>query len=402
MHLNSKKYLSQRSRELTYSGLEEIIALADMKEGVLRLEQGEPDFKTPLHITTAATNAVRQGYVKYTSIEGIRDLREAISHKLAAENKINADPDSQIIVTAGSSEGMFLALQVIIDQGDEALIPDPGYVSYPRCVRLAGGIPVFYPLKHDGRFELDLEELHRRITARTKVLVINSPGNPVGNVLTKEELEGIAELSVENDLIVISDEIYEKIIYDERQHLSIGSLTSMADRSITINSFSKTYAMTGWRLGYVAATTEIADEIKKLHGTALVCADWVAQCAGLAALTGPQTCIQEMVKQYEERRKLMVDGLNRIDGLRCDMPGGAFYAFPRIDQIGMSSREFAHRLLREENVAIIPGVAFGEQGEGYVRLSFTASLEDIEEGILRIRHLVEAASGIGRATRGSP
>jgi aspartate/methionine/tyrosine aminotransferase len=377
--------------KLTYSDLDEMFELANMKEGSLRLDQGEPDFKTPPHIITAVTDALRQGNVKYTSIEGISELREAISRKLAAENGIKVDFDSQILVTAGASEGMFLALETIIEEGDEALIPDPGYVSYERCVRFAGGTPVFYPLKHNRRFELDLEELRRRITPRTKALIINSPGNPLGNVLTREELEGIARLSIENDLIVISDEIYEKIIYDGRQHISVASLSDMANRTITTNSFSKTYAMTGWRLGYVASTMEIVNEMKKLHAAALICADWVAQCAGLAALTGPQDCISEMVKQYEDRRKLMVDGLNQIKGLTCDMPEGAFYAFPGFGRKGVSSREFAHRLLREENVAISPGVGFGERGEGHVRISLTASLEDIAEGILKIRHLAETA-----------
>ena len=391
MNSRSRQYFSRRSKELTYSDLDEMFELANMKEGSLRLDQGEPDFKTPSHIISAVTDALRQGNVKYTSIEGIPELREAISHKLAAENGIKLDPDSQILVTVGGSEGMFLALETIIEEGDEALIPDPGYVSYERCVRFAGGKPVFYPLKHDRRFELDVEELRRRITPRTKALIINSPGNPVGNVLTKEELEGIARLSIENDLIVISDEIYEKIVYDGRQHISVASLSHMADRTITINSFSKTYAMTGWRVGYVASKTEIVNEMKKLHAAALVCTDWVAQYAGLAALTGPQDCVREMVKQYEDRRKLLVDGLNQIEALTCDMPEGAFYAFPAFGHKGVSSREFAHRLLREENVAISPGVGFGERGEGHVRISLTASPETAAEAILRIRHLAQTA-----------
>ena len=386
-----RQYFSKRSKELTYSDLDEMFELANKKEGSLRLDQGEPDFKTPPHVITAVCDALRQGNVKYTSIEGIPELREAISHKLAAENGIRVDSDSQILVTNGASEGMFLALETIIEDGDEALIPDPGYVSYERCVRFAGGVPVFYPIKHNRRFEVDSEELRKRITPRTKALILNSPGNPVGNVLTKEELEGIARLSVENDLIVISDEIYEKIIYDGRRHISVASLSDMADRTITINSFSKTYAMTGWRLGYVASTIELVNEMKKLHAAALICADWVAQCAGLAALTGPQDCVREMFRQYEDRRKLMVDGLNQIEGLTCDMPEGAFYAFPGFGRRGVSSREFTHRLLREESVAISPGVGFGERGEGHVRISLTAPLEDVAEGVRRIRHLAETA-----------
>lgn len=376
---------------VTYSDIEDVIAEADKLKDVVRLEQGEPAFRTPRHIQDAAVAALRAGYTKYTEIDGLLELRKAIAHKLKMENGLDANPESEVIVTAGASEAVFTAMQAVLDPGDEALIPDPGYVSYERCVSLAGGVPVYYPLKPDREFRIDIETMKERITHRTKLVLINSPGNPAGNVFTKNELSGVSDVCVDNDLIAIADEVYEKIVYDGNKHLSLGSFPGMEQRTITVNSFSKTYAMTGWRIGYAVASGQLADQVRKVHSTALICVDSLAQYGALAALSGPQDCVKRMLLEYQKRRKSLVTGLNKMNNVSCDMPQGAFFAFADISKLGIASRDLSLKLLREGKVSTIPGSGFGRMGEGRVRISFTASPKDIEEGVRRISRVVTNA-----------
>ncbi|NIN51807.1 MAG: aminotransferase class I/II-fold pyridoxal phosphate-dependent enzyme [Nitrososphaeria archaeon] len=356
-------------------------------EDLVSLALGDPDFSTPLHIRDAAKKAVDEGFTHYTHSAGLPELREAISEKLSRENGIEASPD-EIIVTAGGEEAMHVTVQALIDIKDEVLIPDPCY-HFDKIVRLAGGSPVSVPLKEENKFEINPEDIESRITPRTKMLVLISPNNPTGSMISKNTLDEIGKIVKKHDLLMISDECYEKIVFDGRKHYSIGSLPNMKEQVITINSFSKTYAMTGWRIGYLAADKSIANVIQKAHYYSLICVNAMAQKAALAALTGPQNPVKSMVEEYSRRRNLMINGLNSIGGIKCIKTAGSFWAFPNVKAFGMSSLNFSKYLLTNAKVAVFPGSAFGMAGEGYLRFSFSYPQETIKEALGRIRDALE-------------
>lgn len=366
--------VSDRARAMAQQGLD-----------VINLGGGDPDFDTPSHIVQAGLEAIRQGHTHYVSSLGLKALRMAIADKLQDENKLTFDPDSEIIVTPGAKLGLYAAIMAVVDDGDEVLIPDPFWVSYEACVRLAGGVPIRVTLRKEHGFSITDTELREKLTPRSKLLLLNSPNNPTGRVLLREELESIAEVVLDRDLWVLSDEIYEKIIYDGHRHISIGSLPGLLERTIVVNGFSKSHAMTGWRLGYVAAQEPLASQILKVQQHSVTCAGSFTQFAGLAALTGSQESVYQMVEEYRKRRDIIADGLNSLPGVSCHRPEGAFYAFPDISQIGMPSIEFAEMLLDKARVAVTPGIAFGDSGEGHVRLSFATSTELVKRAIERIR-----------------
>lgn len=346
---------------------------------------GRPDFDTPSHIKEAAKLALDEGHTAYTSNYGLLELRRAISEKLRIENGIDADPERQIIVTVGANEAVLMAMLGLLNPDDEVLIPDPMWLHYPYCARLAGVRVVSVPLSQERGFELDPDEFKSRITARTRMVVLNSPHNPTGAVWSREAIKEITSLAEEHDLLVLSDEIYERILYEGAEHISPGSLPEGEGRTLTIGGFSKSYAMTGWRLGYVAAPSWIIDVLIRVHQYTTVCATSFAQYGALAALTGPQECVEEMVAQYRERRQVVIDGFSEIDGQALVPPRGAFYAFPRVSALGESSVQVAEELLRGANVAVVPGVAFGENGEGHIRISYACSVEQVAKGLASIR-----------------
>jgi len=366
--------VSDRARSMARQGVD-----------VINLGSGDPDFDTPSHIVEAALEAIRSGYTHYVSSTGIAELRTAIAEKLRRENGLDFDPDSEIIVTPGGKLALFAAVMATVDKGDEVLILDPAWVSYVPCVQLAGGVAVHVPLSKVDNFRVTEAGLQARLTSRCKLLILNSPNNPTGRVLTPVELAAIANVALAHNLWVLSDEIYEKILFDGHEHISVGSLPDMLDRTIIINGFSKTYAMTGWRLGYVAAKARLAQEILKIQQHSVTCAGSFTQYAGTAALTGPQHAVLHMVEEYKRRRDIITEGLNSLPGVSCHLPEGTFYAFPDISGTGMSSMEFADMLLSQAKVAVTPGIAFRKSGQGHVRLSFANSTQLIEAAIERMR-----------------
>ncbi|HAJ33234.1 MAG TPA: pyridoxal phosphate-dependent aminotransferase [Candidatus Atribacteria bacterium] len=378
-------------KKIKPSGIRKLFDLAQGKKDLVSFGIGEPDFITPTHIREAAKQALNEGYTRYTPNLGFPEFREALANKLKQKNKISVTPD-EVVVTSGGTEALFFAFYTLTNPGDEIIIPDPGFVTYESQVYLAGGTPVHLPLRGENNFHPDLEELKNCITPKTRAILLNSPSNPTGAAFNEDELLAIAQLAREKDLFVISDELYEDIIYDGREHISIASLPGMKERTISIFGFSKSYAMTGWRLAYLAASLNLVKEIAKLLQNTSVCANSIAQRAGLAAIRGSQDCVKEMFTSYNERRNVLVKGLNEIKGLSCHAPEGTFYAFVNIKETGMSAEELSMYLLEECKIVTVPGTAFGAQGEGYIRLSFATSLEDIKEGIRRIKKGIEKIS----------
>jgi aspartate aminotransferase len=351
---------------------------------VVDLGGGDPDFPTPAHIVEAAARAMREGRTHYVSSRGIPALVTAIAEKVRADQGASYDPAREIIVTPSGKHAIFSALIALLDPGDQVLIPQPSWVSYEACVRIADGIPVPVPLSAAERFRLGGEALKSLVTARTKAILINTPGNPTGHVMDEGELAAIAEVASAHDLYVITDEIYQKILFDGHRHRSVASLPGMRERTIIVDGFSKTYAMTGWRLGYVAAPARVTAEILKIQQQSVTCAASFVQEGGVAALTGAQECVHEMVGEYATRRELIVKGLNELPGVRCDAPDGAFYAFPDVSGTGMDSVTFATFALEEARVGVTPGAAFGAGGERHVRLSFANSRALIREALTRL------------------
>lgn len=355
---------AERVKDISLSGIRKMFELVG--EDSINLGLGEPDFDTPLHIREAAKKALDDGFTHYTVNKGILELREAISDKLERDNQIIASPDS-IIVTAGASEGLQIAFNALVDVGDEVLIPDPGFVSYDASVKLAGGRPVPVKLTDDEEFRMTPEDVLEHLTDKTKAVLINSPSNPTGSVMKKEDIRGVAEIADDHDIAVISDEIYEKIIYDSKHY----SPATYSDNCITINGFSKAYAMTGFRIGYVAANEMITEEMLKVHQYSTACASSISQMAGLTALLGPQDSIDVMVGEFRRRRDLIVGRLRRMD-MKCIMPAGAFYVFPKVPD----PQEFVTEAL-ERDVITVPGASCGIYGEDHVRLSYATSYEEI-------------------------
>jgi len=375
-------------KKIKPSGIRKLFDLAQGKKGLVSFGIGEPDFVTPAHIREAAKKALDEGYTRYTPNLGFPEFRKALTIKLNQKNKISVTPE-EVVVASGGTEALFFSFYTLLNPGDEVIIPDPGFVTYESQIYFAGGTPVYFPLRGENNFHPDLKELKNCVTSKTKAILLNSPSNPTGAAFKKEELLVIAEIAKEKDLFVISDELYEDIVYDGREHISIASLPGMKERTISIFGFSKSYAMTGWRLAYLAAPLNLVKEIAKLLQNTSVCANSVAQRAGQAAIQGSQDCVKEMFTAYNERRNVLAKGLNEIQGLSCHAPEGTFYAFANIKETGMNSDKLAIYLLEEYGVVTVPGTAFGAQGEGYIRLSFATSLEDIKEGIRRIKKGIE-------------
>ena len=368
---------------MDFPGIRKMTEMAQGMSDVISFALGEPDFDTPQHIKDAAVEALKQGYTRYTSNYGLIELREAISRKLKAEYGIDGEPGSEILVTAGAQQAVYTACQAFVDPGDEVLITDPCYHSYPRMIKLAEGVPVPVRLSEDRDFSLDGDKLKEKITPRTKMIVLNSPQNPTGAIISYSDLEDIAEVAIEHDFVVVSDEVYDKILYDDFQHRSIASIPEMRDRTITINGFSKTYAMTGWRIGYCAANSRLIKELVKIQAYSVTNANSVAQKAAVAALEGPQDCVREMVREFKRRRNFVIRRLSEIDGVRCRVPKGTFYVFPDTSRIKKPSTELAEYLLKESRIVTVPGAEYGASGEYHLRLSFATSMEKLSAGLDR-------------------
>ncbi|RLG95408.1 pyridoxal phosphate-dependent aminotransferase [Candidatus Bathyarchaeota archaeon] len=383
------QFLSRRAREVPKSGIREMFNIAQRLSGVINLSLGEPDFKTPQHIIKAAVEALQSGYTHYTSNRGLLEFREAVAHKLKIQNNMDVDPETEVMATVGSMGALSLTMLTIIDSGDEVLIPSPGYVSYESQVLMAGGKPVPYRLREENQFQPDLDEISSLITPKTKAIVVNSPSNPTGAVFDYDVLKGIADLAADENILVISDEAYERITYDGIRHISPASLPGMMERTISIFSFSKTYAMTGWRIGYAVANKEIISEMTKLQEHLVAHPSSISQIAATAALRELNGQVERMVREYAERRLIVMDGLSKIPGIRFQRPRGSFYIFPNIRSFEMSSEEFTMHLLREAKVIVVPGSAFGRFGEGYIRISYSISREMLKEAINRIAKSIE-------------
>ncbi len=376
---------SHLERSATVALLDQVHALRAQGVAVLDLNGGEPDFATADHITAEAGAALREGFTHYTPSRGLLALREAISEKLAKDNGITADPATDIIVTPSAKHALFVSLLAVLDPGDELIVPTPSWVSYSSMAQLAGARAVPAELSADDGFRLTREILESRISPRSKAVLVNTPNNPTGRLLTREEARTVAEFAVAHDLFVIADEIYEKIRYDGAEHHSPAVLPGCAERTLTVNGFSKGYAMTGWRLGYVAGSADVISQVLKAQEHTVGCAGSFVQRGGVAALTGPQDTVAEMAAEYAVRRDLLVSGLDSLPGVRCPLPEGAFYAFADIRGTGFpTSADFASWALDAAGVALTPGSAFGPGGEGHVRLSFATSRQVIEEAVTRL------------------
>lgn len=380
-------YISKTVSALKPSGIRRFFDLAAEMDNVISLGVGEPDFVTPWHIREAAIQSIEEGYTSYTPNAGIPELRQEISSYVKTRFQVEYSP-SEIIVTLGASSAIDTAMRTIIDPGDEVIVVEPCFVSYSPTVTLAGGVPVTVQALKENDFKVLPEQIEAAITDKTKALMICFPNNPTGTLLNKKELEALAEIAKKHDLIVISDEIYAELTYDE-EFTSMASIPGMRERTILVNGFSKAFAMTGWRLGYVCAPAEITSAMLKVHQYALMCASTMSQYAGVEALRNGKESVEKMVNSYRQRRNFIVNSFNEM-GLSCHIPGGAFYAFPSIESTGLSSQEFAERLLKEKSVAVVPGDVFGESGEGHIRCSYATSMEELREAMKRIQEFVDA------------
>ncbi|MBZ4669082.1 MAG: Aspartate transaminase, partial [Defluviitaleaceae bacterium] len=364
-------------RDIPPSGIRKFFDIANEMEDAISLGVGEPDFDTPWHIREEGIYNLEKGKTVYTSNSGLMELREEISKYLSRRFSIEYNPKTQILVTVGASEGIDLALRALLNPGDEVLIPEPSYVSYKPCTIMAGGVPVTITTKAEDEFRLTPEQLKAHITDRTKVLILPYPNNPTGGIMEKEDLEKIADILRDRDIVVISDEIYAELTYD-KEHVSIASIPGMYENTLVINGFSKAYAMTGWRLGYAAGPEELIAMMTKIHQYAIMCAPTTSQYAAVEALRNGDSDVAEMRNSFNRRRRIMVDGFRKM-GMDCFEPLGAFYVFPSIAKTGMTSEEFCKRLLYEQKVAVVPGTAFGESGEGFIRCSYAYSIDNIKE-----------------------
>jgi len=383
--------LSDTIVQIPPSGIRKFFDVVSEMKGAISLGVGEPDFDTPWHIREEGIYSLEKGRTFYTSNAGLKELKIEICNYLKRRMNLEYDFNTEVMVTVGGSEAIDIALRAMLNPGDEVLIPQPSYVSYVPCTLLAGGTPVTIELEEKDEFRLTKEKLLEKITPKTKVLVLPFPNNPTGAVMEKEDLEAIAEVIEERDLFVLSDEIYAELTYGKK-HVSIASLPGMRERTVLINGFSKAYAMTGWRLGYAAAPALILKQMLKIHQFAIMCAPTTSQYAAVEALRNGDEDIARMRKAYDERRRYLLGAFREL-GMDCFEPYGAFYMFPCIKRFGMSSDEFATRLLQEEKIAIVPGTAFGDSGEGYLRVSYAYSLEDLKKAIKRIKRFVDKLDG---------
>ena len=378
--------LSKKITGIAPSGIRKFFDVVSEMPDAISLGVGEPDFDTPWRIREEGIYTLEKGKTFYTSNAGLKELKIEICRYLDRKVNVQYDYNSEVIVTVGGSEGIDIALRAMLDPGDEVLIPQPSYVSYLPCTILADGVPVTIPLQEKNEFKLTAEELEAAITPKTKILVMPFPNNPTGSIMTKEDLEPIVEVVKKHDLFVISDEIYSELTYKEK-HVSIAGFEGMKERTILINGFSKGFAMTGWRLGYACGPKEIIDQMVKIHQYAIMCAPTNSQYAAVEALRNCDEEVQEMVEAYNQRRRFLVHEFKRM-GLQCFEPFGAFYIFPSIKEFGMTSEEFATRFLQEEKVAVVPGTAFGDCGEGFLRISYAYSIEDLKVALERLERFI--------------
>ncbi len=381
------KPLSEAVEKLKPSGIRKFFDLVSEMKDAISLGVGEPDFDTPWHIRDEGIFALERGKTFYTSNAGLKELRKEICSYLLRRQQLEYNPDKEILVTVGGSEAIDIGLRALINPGDEVIIPQPSYVSYEPCAILAGAKPVIINLKAENEFRLTADELKNAITPKTKVLILPFPNNPTGAIMERKDLEEIAGVIIEHDIYVMSDEIYAELTY-KGEHLSIASLEGMKERTILINGFSKAYAMTGWRLGYVCAPERIIKQMTKIHQFAIMCAPTTSQYAAIEALKNGDDDVKEMKQAYNQRRRFLVNAFKEI-GLNCFEPFGAFYVFPCIKEFKMTSEEFATKFLEEEKVAVVPGNAFGESGEGYVRISYAYSLDNLKTAIERLKKFIE-------------
>lgn len=383
--------LSETIVKIPPSGIRKFFDVVSEMKGAISLGVGEPDFDTPWHVRDEGIHSLEKGRTFYTSNAGLKELKVEICKYLKRRMDVQYDADTEVVVTVGGSEAIDIALRAMLDPGDEVLVPQPSYVSYVPCTVLAGGTPVTIELEEKDQFKLTKEKILEKITPKTKVLILPFPNNPTGAIMTREELEEIAEVIIENDLFVISDEIYSELTY-KGKHVTIASLPGMQERTVLINGFSKSYAMTGWRIGYAAAPELILKQMLKIHQYAIMCAPTTSQYAAVEALKHGDEDIERMKKSYNERRRYLLRAFKDL-GMDCFEPFGAFYMFPSIKRFGMTSDEFATTLLQEEKIALVPGTAFGECGEGFLRVSYAYSLEDLQKAIARIKKFVDKLDG---------
>lgn len=378
----SNKYISDVVKNIPPSGIRKFFDLVTNSRDIISLGVGEPDFVTPWTVRKEAIDVLDRGATTYTSNLGLLELREAVSFFLKNHYGLNYDPENEIMITVGASEAIDLALRCLINDGDEVLVPVPSYVSYSPCIELTRGVPVYVPTYEENNFIITPDDLKSKITSKTKALILPYPNNPTGAIMKKEDLEAIKDIIIEHDLIVISDEIYSELTYDGK-HVSIASLPDMKERTIVLNGFSKAFAMTGWRLGYIAAEHSFIEAMNKIHQYTTICAPIMAQYAGIKAIYECEDDIEKMRKTYDQRRRLIVNSFREI-GFDCFEPKGAFYIFPSIKKTGLSSQEFCERLLKEEKIAVVPGDAFGPGGDGFIRVSYAYSIDKIMKALERI------------------
>ena len=382
-----REVLSQRVLKVKPSGIRRFFDIINTMPDVISLGVGEPDFVTPEHIRQAGIASIQQGHTRYTSNYGLLELREEIAAMLQRRYGLSYNPMTQLLVTVGVSEGVDLAMRALIDPGDEVISSDPGYVAYEADIIFAGGVPVPVTTYAQYNFAVRASDIGAAITPRTKMILLGNPNNPTGAVIPREELEGIAKLAVEHDLIVASDEVYSRLVYNT-EHISIASLPGMQERTLLLDGFSKAYAMTGWRIGYVAAPAHILEAMLKIHQYTIMCAGTAPQEAALEALRHGENDTLIMRDDYAQRGRMFVDGLNRI-GLPCNEPRGAFYAFPQISHTGMTDDEFVEKLLAEEQVATVPGSSFGAAGTGYIRCAYCTATNKLEEALVRMERFLK-------------
>lgn len=383
-----KEYeISERYIHLPSSEFAEIMRLATEGKDIISLGPGEPDFTTPQHIIDIAKEKLNKGYTHYSSPGGRTSLKKAIAKKLKKDNKFKVSPE-EIIVTCGSQEALFLATLSLIDPGEKVLVPNPGFLAYISMVETVSGVPVSVPMFEKDGFEYNPDIVKKLIDKRTRILLINTPNNPTGRILKKKTLEDLADLVVDNELIIFSDEAYEKFVYDKNKHISIGSLNGMEDNVVTFQSFSKSYAMAGWRVGYAAGPKDIIESMARMHIYAGLCSPTISQLAAIEALEGDQKCVKEMRNEYDRRRKLIIKRFKEMPKISCLKPEGAFYAFPNIKPLKMKSTEVVNFFLKKAKVLTVPGTEFGRYGEGHIRLSYATAYEKIEEALNRIEKVI--------------
>ena len=390
--INYDNILNNKVKEVKPSGIRKFFDIAEQMEDVISLGVGEPDFQTPWQIRQAGIRSLENGRTKYTSNWGLIQLRNEIARYVKRKYNLNYNPEHEILVTVGGSEAIDMCVRALVEPGDEVIIPQPSYVCYEPAVALCGGVPVIIETKAENEFKLTKEELLANLSSKTKAVILPYPCNPTGAIMEKADLEALAEVLRERDIVVISDEIYAELTFGETKHVSIASIEGMAERTLVVNGFSKTFSMTGWRLGYACGPKPLMEQIVKIHQYMIMCAPTTSQYAAVEALRNCDDAVEEMLEEYDVRRRLIVNGFNKL-GLTCREPKGAFYAFPSIQSTGMTSDEFCEKLLTSKHVALVPGTAFGASGEGFVRASYCYSHNHLKEALKRIGEFLDVLPG---------